>query len=704
MNINIFGLSSLCAFIVCELLAAFVYIKNPTNRINKAFAIETVFIGIWTLFPFVTGIAESQSNVLMFTRLVYIGAILVPPTFLFFVINLIDLHTAKREKYLQIVTYIISVFFLLNSFNSHFIAGVKQAGLTFVIVPGILYHPFFVFFALTIGIGYIKIFIAYKKVAGFKRNQLLYVLVAFLIAGIAGFIHFLAAYGLREVYPHDFLVILFTGIVSYAILKHRAMEVNIAFKRTMVYSLSAGLLTGMFVVLVLTLTNIFSSFAQVHSFQISVVAALLIAILFNPLRNRIQALIDKIFYKKTYDYYATIRKVSQNLATMFDLSRIYVSVGDTVSMTLGLKNLSLFADTPAGGFEAVYHTSKKNKGRKIQEADKSAKDISRIRKRSVVVKLCRKARDIIIKDELPAFEAEYGQDIINAAKHEFNQFSGEAAVPVFVDGRLAIVMVLGEKMSGDMFTSEDINLLNTISDQMAIALKNAVLYKDKVDSARLASIGMMSATFAHEIRNPLTSLKTFAQLMPEKYNDDEFRNSFGKIVEGEIERIDGLITDLLDFSTEKKSSRVNNFDLVALVDETIDYVKGKMEIERKNISIQKKYPDSEIEMSGDAVKLKQTFVNIISNGCQAMNGDGMLKVEIKKNSKHAEVAIADTGEGIAPEDLPKIFDPFITTKEMGIGLGLAISKRIVEDHNGRINVKSRVFKGSTFTVILPVQN
>ena len=187
--------------------------------------------------------------------------------------------------------------------------------------------------------------------------------------------------------------------------------------------------------------------------------------------------------------------------------------------------------------------------------------------------------------------------------------------------------------------------------------------------------------------------------MSEKFGDERRT----EIVEGEIERIDGLISDLLDFSMEKKSSRTNYFDLVSLLDETVNYVKGKLDFEKKNIGIEKNYGISAIKMSGDATNLKQAFINLLTNGCQAMNGEGKLKVDINTDKKHVKIAITDTGEGIAPDDISKIFDPFVTTKEMGIGLGLAISKRIVEDHKGSIHVKSQLSKGTTFTISLPVQ-
>jgi two-component system sporulation sensor kinase C len=119
---------------------------------------------------------------------------------------------------------------------------------------------------------------------------------------------------------------------------------------------------------------------------------------------------------------------------------------------------------------------------------------------------------------------------------------------------------------------------------------------------------------------------------------------------------------------------------------------------------EKNYGNDEIKMSGDAERLKDAFVNIINNGCQAMNAGGVLKVDMNPNGRNVDIMITDTGEGIPQEDIDKIFDPFVTTKEMGVGLGLAISRKIIEDHSGGIKVKSKLLKGTTFTISLPKQN
>jgi signal transduction histidine kinase len=107
---------------------------------------------------------------------------------------------------------------------------------------------------------------------------------------------------------------------------------------------------------------------------------------------------------------------------------------------------------------------------------------------------------------------------------------------------------------------------------------------------------------------------------------------------------------------------------------------------------------------GDAQRLQQSFMNIMNNGCQAMGKNGILLIDINRNAQYVDVKIIDTGRGVAQEEVSNIFDPFYTTKPMGLGLGLAISKKIIEDHGGRVSVESKLSKGTTFTISIPVQD
>jgi len=190
--------------------------------------------------------------------------------------------------------------------------------------------------------------------------------------------------------------------------------------------------------------------------------------------------------------------------------------------------------------------------------------------------------------------------------------------------------------------------------------------------------------------------------MPERYDDADFRDTFSRIVRDDVKRIEGLINDLLDFSAKEIFSGTDNYDLTAVIDETIDNLQYKHALEKQNILIEKKYRGDAIKMTGSVNMLTQAFSNIINNGCQAMGNGGLLIVDINPNGRNVNISIQDTGRGMSHEEITRIFDPFYTTKPLGVGLGLAISKRIIEDHGGRIKVESRLSHGTIFTVSLPL--
>lgn len=694
---NFFAFSGLI-IIITALILTIALLSYGNTKLHKIWTLFNFAVLVWGIGCFLVGNASSPKSALFAWRIAISGGLFLGV--LFYHTMSVFSDVIKRKT--LICVYIQAVLFLLLTLTTELTLTNWQILFGSIYFPQatLLYTLMVAAWVIVVYLGHRQLVFVLKNSKGKLYTQAKYLFWGFLIGFLGGGTTLLPAFNIN-IYPIGNLGIpLYTMTVTYAILRHRLMDVHLVFKKSMVYSLSVGILTSLFVILVLAMTRFLSDMAGITSFAITVIAALLIAVLFNPLRIRIQNLVDKVFYKKSYDYYSIIRQVSSTLASMFDMQSIFKFTGNMIYEVMGLKGVCLLSPVSGSSFEIVYQTSRRHHKTKDRGEGKAL----RLSSRSETVRLCKKIKDIIIKDELPAVNVAIEPETIEKIKDELKPFHAEAVVPVFVDSKLSLLVIMGEKLSGDMFSSEDINLLGTIAEQAATAIKNARLYSDKVNTDRLASIGMMSATFAHEIRNPLTSLKTFAQLMPEKYNDAEFRGTFSKIVEGEIEKIDGLISDLLDFSTDKQTFGINNFNLVEVVDETVDYVKSKFDLEQKNIIIEKKFDENEINMSGDVTKLKQAFVNIMTNGCQAMNGNGLLKVGIKRKRNNVEVAIADNGEGISQNDISRIFDPFITSKEMGVGLGLAISKRIIEDHEGTINVQSKLSEGSVFTISLPVKN
>jgi signal transduction histidine kinase len=682
----------------------------------------------WGIGGYKYSSSTSKENAFLWWQIAWVSVIITPIIYYQFVYTFLKLNK-KKYKVILLTTYFLGFIFLLFDLVNRdlFLGNLRFVFNQFYWVDWLEKKNFiFIFFYilfywLLLIYAFLLLLKKYKISEGVERNQLKYFILGSLLGWLGPEGHFLISFGIN-IYPYsNILIAIYPLIFTYAILRYRLMDINIVIKRTAVYSLSAGLLASFFVVIVLAVTKYLTGFFGITSFAIMTIAAIVIALLSNPIKNRIQTIIDKIFYKKTYDYYSTLQKVSHELASTFNLKRIYGFIGDTISSALGLKNIYLLSLFPDKTYRMVYLTTYEKKDEIKSE---KAVDIGRessvreynienriqesegtINGKSEIVKLLKKSNDVVIREELPQIH-KISQEVVDKVNTDLKPFKGEAVVPVFIDGKLELMMVLGEKLSGDIFTSEDIKLLHTISDQTAIAVRNARLYIDKLRSDRLASMGMISATFAHEIKNPLTSIKTFAQLLPERHSDTEFRENFSRIVIDGVNRIDGLIKDLLDFSSGKISVEMSALNVTGLMDNIIDEVVTQLQLKNKKISIEKDYENIEVDMSGDEKRLRQAFTNIILNGCQAIpdtRDDGKIRVSINPGEDNVGITIADNGDGIPPEDVPRIFEPFFSTKTIGAGLGLAITKKIIEDHYGKIEVDSILKKGTTFRITLPVK-
>ena len=234
---------------------------------------------------------------------------------------------------------------------------------------------------------------------------------------------------------------------------------------------------------------------------------------------------------------------------------------------------------------------------------------------------------------------------------------------------------------------------------------------------RLASMGTLSAGMAHEIKNPLVTIKTFTQLLPERYEDTDFRNDFTTLVGNEVRRIDGIVNQLLTFARPSKPT-MTLLHLHDVLGECLQLVKRQMEQSRVQVTAD--FCTSSDVVMGDANLLKQAFLNFLLNAREAMgDGGGTLQVtttiiqqramphshrhmaKVPRFDSSMLIRIIDDGPGIQTDDLPRVFDPFFTTKSSGTGLGLAVAHGIIQEQNGIIDVNSEVGKGTTFMIYFP---
>jgi len=220
-------------------------------------------------------------------------------------------------------------------------------------------------------------------------------------------------------------------------------------------------------------------------------------------------------------------------------------------------------------------------------------------------------------------------------------------------------------------------------------------------SQRLASLGRLAAGIAHEIRNPLSSIKGFATYFRERYKEIPEDQKTAEIMIQEVERLNRVISQLLEFARPVKINKKPS-SIHTVIQHSLKMIEREAQV--NNIKISTRLSPEIKDVSIDPDRINQVLLNLYLNSIEAMEHEGTLSVELSRheNSRGARIAVSDTGVGINKEDLVHVFDPYFTTKQSGTGLGLAIVHKIIESHKGEVRVESEPGKGTTVTILLPV--
>lgn len=288
------------------------------------------------------------------------------------------------------------------------------------------------------------------------------------------------------------------------------------------------------------------------------------------------------------------------------------------------------------------------------------------------------------------------------------------SVPLIVKGSVVGVILADNLYSGRAITDDHVKLLTLFASQAALAIENAETYmelqksldrlrvaqKEIVHSEKLATIGKMAAHVAHEIRNPLSTIGGFARAVLKKPDNVERVIKNAKIISEESTRLENMLKGVMDFSRPSAPvPKINDFN--AIVEKSF---RTQSEIlASRNIHSSLDLDRSIPEISFDENQLMQVLHNMLRNAADSMPHGGALNLKTGREGDFCYVMISDSGSGIAPQILERLFDPFFTTKPDGTGLGLAVSKKIIDDHGGKVEVQSVEGKGSHFRIYLPLQ-
>jgi len=507
------------------------------------------------------------------------------------------------------------------------------------------------------------------------------------------------------------------------------MDMGIFIKKSLIYSLLTAFLTCLYALLIIVVNAVFTDAHLSDSIYFPVFFFILIALVFGPLKSRVQDFVDRIFYKGKYDYQKTIKHVSRMIVSVLDYDAIAKLLTDTIVDTMLVKYCSVFLSEPSN-----HHFVNFSVNAKPVNLDHPVK----WRKKSALVEFMKTHHRPIIRRKIAKRVLSADKGVLSDLKI----LNAEIALPLFLKEQLYGFIILGEKRSGDLFTQEDMDLLETLSSQSALALENARSYKiiedlnkdleKKVEertralkealsekertqeqlirSESLAAIGQLVAGVAHELNNPLTTVTSLVQATIEDIEQPDSENFLDedmiddlKFADKELDRARSIVSSLLGLSRQTQTYS-ESVDINSVVKDALRILYNQYK--HCDLDIVETYARDLPDIRGNFANLGQVALNIIQNAIQAVmdiKGTIFLSTHFDVNTRQVVFLCKDTGPGIPDDIREDIFKPFFTTKAVGkgTGLGLYICHEIIVKHGGTLKQQKSNETGTVFEVRLP---
>ncbi len=495
------------------------------------------------------------------------------------------------------------------------------------------------------------------------------------------------------------LSIVFLFVLAESMTRDRLVDLYDILGQLLVSTALAFSVAGIFYVFVVLVGGFNTMYLN------AVLAAIVIMVLFEPMREKVEQYIHRAFFRERVDLERAVGKARRELAHTLQVEQMLQIVVSALESSRRATGAALYLREPLGpdfelGLSFGPSAPARIDGATARPLLERLATSSSLALEELVYGLGERRRD--------GWTAETEADErLLVASELLGAFKDSVCLAIHGEAQelFGILIVVDDRVK-DAFSAEDIALLESLAVQIAVVIENSRQYRRLQERDRLAALGQMAAGLAHEVKNPLGAIKGAAQLLNEPADGtpvDPTAGEFLSIILEEVERLDRVVGSVLDYARPSKGNP-GETDVNSVVRRTLQVLSSDRD---EDCSFETDLVADLPMVRADAEQLRQVLINLMRNAVQAMNGSGRVLVSTRARSARTalpewvEVSVRDDGPGIAPQVLKSLFVPFFTTKDRGTGLGLAISQRVVEEMGGRIEVASQPGAGSTFTVVLP---
>jgi signal transduction histidine kinase len=548
-----------------------------------------------------------------------------------------------------------------------------------------------------LGIAIYNLFRRYKFSQSYEeRNRLLYLTIAPLFPVLGSILD-----GFTNLPPAGIWAnMLFCVICSIGIFRYHLLDIQFIIRKSLAYLLASAIVALPYVGVLVLLSQVLG--AAVAPWWVHTIIILLLAIVLRPLSDWMQHPIDKLFYRERYDLLRALGNFAQEAHDISDLNQLGSSLVNIISQALHSSGVYLLLPSSSGDFGIVSSTGEKKESRLSLDSD------------NFLLQWLQSSQGLLHRRELAVVPQL--QSLSAKNMKELNKIRAELFVPLKTrEGNLIGLIILGEKLSQQLYSEEDEHLILTVASRMAVELENARLFEsEKTARKELEKQNEQKTEFlhsiAHELKTPLTAILSSSELLSEEKSiAPSLIKRLSENIRQSADRMDRRVSELLDLArmqTEEPRLTLEPLEIGLVITD----VASQLDIlfKNKGQTLALEIPRSLAKVNGDKGRLEQVLTNLLSNANKFSPAGSNIVLRAREADRKVIVEVEDTAEALTEVERGKVFNPYYRGEDAdkrerlpGLGLGLAISKKLVELHYGEIWVKGNKGRGNTFGFSLP---
>lgn len=715
---NLFAILPLITDFILFCVGILVFLKNRTSKLNILFSLLSFSLTIW-LFGYTNMyLTKDAFLALRWARIGFLGIIFIPIFTYHFIVSFLNL---KRKIVLPII-YLLAIPSLILSQTSYIYSGIKEHFWGYYPTAGKIYIVFLSMFGILLSKGAFLLFIHLKKESGIRREQIKYLCLAFVI-GTCGIVDYVIKYPIFDIYPFGYAcALLFNSLIAFAIVRYRLMDIKIVITRTGIFIVVYTIVLGLPFVAGGCLKGWLSAIFGMHWWTLPLSLMAVLATLGPFLYIFLERKAEEQLLKEQKNYQRTLRQASMGMTRIRDLRRLLELIAHIVTKSVGIAYVGIYLHNKESG-DYVLQVSR----------DKGRESILKLGCDNSLIAWITLKHQPLIYEEVKRLMEETGSAAYKSLEENMRLLTAAVVIPSFLEDRFMGFIVLGEKISGQIYTADDLNVFQVLANQAALAIENAQFYDQTkqmhvqiAQAEKMATIGTMADGLSHQINNRFYALSLIAEDTIDniKCTDtsqcsaeikemiEEINYALGRIKQNVLQG-GQVVKGILKY-TRKGEEKFEPVTLDQIIDGTLEMVQYKIKL--SEIDIIRNYDSNLLpKIKANLIQMQESWFNLIDNAYDATverktksEEEGYRgKIEFSalvKEEGIIEIKITDNGMGVKQENLKKLFTPFFTTKvssRQGTGLGLYVIKRIIEEnHHGKVRIESEHGKGTTFFIEL----